>query len=169
VTGWNSVSKTLFSFSSWIISNPRTTIKYQNCMHEEIKIDWTCGMLTKFRSGILCLPLCYSKFKDFKYVHSTVVLSVLLRGCETWSLALREEQRLMVFDSRMLRKIFGPKTDAVGETGGKCIMRSSMICAAHKICGRGVWHAWSRGEEHTESWWWGNLRKRDDLEDLDVV
>jgi hypothetical protein len=62
-----------------------------------------------------------------------MVLSVLLRGCETWSLALREEQRLMVLESGMARKIFGPKTDAVGETGAKCIKRSSMICAAHKI------------------------------------
>jgi hypothetical protein len=37
-------------------------------------------------------------------------------GCETWSLTLREEHRLRVFENRVLRRIFGPKTDEV--TGG---------------------------------------------------
>jgi hypothetical protein len=34
---------------------------------------------------------------------------VILYGCETWSLTLREEQRLRVFENRVLRRIFGPK------------------------------------------------------------
>jgi hypothetical protein len=38
---------------------------------------------------------------------------VVLYGCETWSLTLREEQRLEVFDNMVLRRIFGPKTDEV--------------------------------------------------------
>jgi hypothetical protein len=38
---------------------------------------------------------------------------VLLYGCETWSLILREEHRLRVFENRVLRKIFGPKRDEV--------------------------------------------------------
>jgi hypothetical protein len=41
---------------------------------------------------------------------------VVLYGCETWSLTLREEYRLRIFENRVLRKIFGPKRDAV--TGG---------------------------------------------------
>jgi hypothetical protein len=41
---------------------------------------------------------------------------VVLYGCETWSLTLREEQRLRVFENRVLRRIFGPKRDEV--TGG---------------------------------------------------
>jgi hypothetical protein len=41
---------------------------------------------------------------------------VVLYGCETWSLTLREEQRLRVFENRVLRRIFGPKRDE--ETGG---------------------------------------------------
>jgi hypothetical protein len=36
-----------------------------------------------------------------------------LYGCETWSLTLREEHRLRVFENRVLRRIFGPKTDKV--------------------------------------------------------
>jgi hypothetical protein len=34
-------------------------------------------------------------------------------GCETWSLTLREEHRLRVFENRVLRRIFGPKRDEV--------------------------------------------------------
>jgi hypothetical protein len=42
---------------------------------------------------------------------------VVLYGCQTWSLTLREEQRLGVFENRVLRRIFGPKRDEV--TGGR--------------------------------------------------
>jgi hypothetical protein len=46
----------------------------------------------------------------------TVISPVVLYGCETWSLTLREEHRLRVFDNRVLRRIFGPKRGEV--TGG---------------------------------------------------
>ena len=42
-------------------------------------------------------------------------MSVVLYGCETWSLTLRQACRLRVFENRILRRIFGPKTDANGE------------------------------------------------------
>jgi hypothetical protein len=42
-----------------------------------------------------------------------IILPVVLYGCETWSLTLREEHRLMVFENRVLRRIFGPKRDEV--------------------------------------------------------
>jgi hypothetical protein len=49
-------------------------------------------------------------------VYRTISLPVGLYGCETWSLTLREEQRLRVFENRVLRRIFGPKRDeATGE------------------------------------------------------
>jgi len=38
-----------------------------------------------------------------------------LYGCETWSLTLREERRLRVFENRVLRRIFGPKMDEITE------------------------------------------------------
>jgi hypothetical protein len=38
-----------------------------------------------------------------------MILPVVLYGCETWSLTLREEHRLRVFENRVLRRIFGPK------------------------------------------------------------
>jgi hypothetical protein len=44
-------------------------------------------------------------------VYRTIILLVVLYGCETWCLTLREEQRLRVFENRVLRRIFGPKRD----------------------------------------------------------
>jgi hypothetical protein len=47
---------------------------------------------------------------------ATIMLPVVLYGCETWSLTLKEEHRLRVFENRVLRRIFGPKRGEV--TGG---------------------------------------------------
>jgi hypothetical protein len=46
-------------------------------------------------------------------VYRIIILPVVLNGCETWSLTLREEKRLRVFENRVLRRIFGPKRDEV--------------------------------------------------------
>jgi hypothetical protein len=46
-------------------------------------------------------------------IYKTIILPVVLYGCETWSLTLREEHRLEVFENRVLRRIFGPKRDEV--------------------------------------------------------
>ena len=46
-------------------------------------------------------------------IYRTIISLVVLYGCETWSLTLREEHRLRVFENRMLRRIFGPKRDGV--------------------------------------------------------
>jgi hypothetical protein len=46
-------------------------------------------------------------------MYRTIILPVVLYGCETWSLTLREEHRLRVFENRVLRRIFGPKRDEV--------------------------------------------------------
>jgi hypothetical protein len=43
----------------------------------------------------------------------SIILLIVLYGRETWSLTLREEQRLRVFENRVLRGMFGPKRDAV--------------------------------------------------------
>jgi len=44
-------------------------------------------------------------------IHRTIILPTVLYGCETWSLTLREERRLRVFENSVLRRIFGPKED----------------------------------------------------------
>ena len=46
-------------------------------------------------------------------IYRTIILPVVLYGCETWSLTLREERRLRVFENRVLRRVFGPKRDEV--------------------------------------------------------
>ena len=46
-------------------------------------------------------------------IYWTIIMPVVLNGCETWSLTLREERRLRVFENRVLRRVFGPKRDEV--------------------------------------------------------
>jgi hypothetical protein len=61
----------------------------------------------------------YLRYKYFSKVnlnikiYRTVTVPVVLYGCETWSLTLREGRRLRVFENMVLRKIFGPKRDEV--------------------------------------------------------
>ena len=46
-------------------------------------------------------------------IYRTIILPIVLYGCETWSLKLRQEHRLRVFENRALRRIFGPKREGV--------------------------------------------------------
>jgi hypothetical protein len=46
-------------------------------------------------------------------IYRTIILPVVLYGCESWSLSLREECRLRVFENKVLRRIFGSKMDEV--------------------------------------------------------
>jgi hypothetical protein len=56
-----------------------------------------------------------SHIKNLKVkIYKTVILPVVLFGCEALSLTLREEHRLRVFENRMLRRIFGPKREEDG-------------------------------------------------------
>jgi hypothetical protein len=58
----------------------------------------------------------YYPSKDVKMkIQRTIILPVVLYGFESWSLTLRKECRLRVFENRVLRRIFGPKRDE--ETG----------------------------------------------------
>jgi len=52
--------------------------------------------------------------QNFKIkIYRTIILPVVLYGCETWSLTFREERSLRVFVNRLLRRIFEPKRDEV--------------------------------------------------------
>ena len=67
-------------------------------------------MLATIRCRIFCLPGCYPK------TQRTIIFPVVLYGCETWSLTLREEMKLRVFEKVVLRRIFGPRReDITGE------------------------------------------------------
>jgi len=46
-------------------------------------------------------------------IYRTIILPVVLYGCETWLLTLREERKLRVFENMVLRRIFGPRRDEV--------------------------------------------------------
>jgi hypothetical protein len=72
-------------------------------------------MLATIQSRAFCLPICCQKNLKIR-IYKTIILPVVLYGCETWSLTLREEHRLRVFDNKVLRRIFGLKRDEV--TGG---------------------------------------------------
>ena len=52
-------------------------------------------------------------------IYVTIILPVVLCRCETWLLTLIEECRLRVFEKRVLRRIFGPKRDAITREWGK--------------------------------------------------
>jgi hypothetical protein len=109
-------------------------------------------------------------------IYRTIILPVVLCGCETWSLTLREERRMRVFEKRVLVRTFGSKTDEV--TGAwrklhnyelndlyspntvRVIESRRMRCAGH-VAGMG------RGVVYT-GFWWGSLRERDHLEDPGV-
>jgi hypothetical protein len=58
---------------------------------------------------------------------------VVLYACETWSLALREEHRLRVFENRVLRRIYGYKKDELIGGWKNCTMRSFIICTVLQV------------------------------------
>ena len=104
-------------------------------------------------------------------------MPVVLYGCETWSLTLREERRLRVFENRVLRRVFGPKRDEV--TGERRKLHndelSDLYCSPNIVrvlkSRRMRWAGHVAGMERVEVYtrfWWGNMRERDHLEDPGV-
>jgi len=89
-----------------------TTVTNQNSTAKELK--------SRLRSGGACYHsvqnLLSSRLvsKNLKIkIYRTVILPVVLYGCETWSLTLREERKLSVFENMVLRRMFGPRRDEV--------------------------------------------------------
>jgi len=66
-------------------------------------------------------------------IYRTIILPVVLYGCGTWSLTLREERMLRVFENRVLRRIFGPKRDKVTGNGENYIMKSLVVRTPYRI------------------------------------
>ena len=93
-------------------------------------------------------------YKNMKIkIYRTIILPVVLYGSETWSLKLREERRMGVSESRVLRRIFGPKRDEVRGEWRKLHNEelNDLYCSPNI-----VQHVWGRGEIYTR-FWWGNL------------
>jgi hypothetical protein len=91
-----------------------TTLTDQNHMHEEIKSRLNSGNACYHSIQSLLSSRLLSRNLKVK-IYKTIVLPVVLYGCETWSLTLREGHRLEMFENRVLRRIFGPKGDEVTE------------------------------------------------------
>jgi hypothetical protein len=110
-------------------------------------------------------------------IPNIIILPVVLYGCETWSLTLREEYRLRVFQNRVLRGIFGPKGDEVtGEwrklhNGELHILYSSPDIIRHIKSRRMRWagHVARMGEGETcTGFWRESPKEKDHLKDQGV-
>jgi hypothetical protein len=98
-----SCNKYVKNFGSSVTYSPNES----KSSHEEIK--------TRLKSANACCylsPSLPSKNVKIK-IYRTITFPVVLYGCETWSLILREECRLRVFENRVPRKLFEPKRDEV--------------------------------------------------------
>jgi hypothetical protein len=109
-----------------------TTVANQNLIHKEVN------------SRLNSRNVCYRSFQDIvssrllsKIInierHETKILPVVWYGCETWSLTLREERRLRVFEGRVLRSIFGPKRVEVMGSWRKLHNRELVTCVLRQI------------------------------------
>jgi len=152
------------------------TLTDQNSTQEEIT--------SRVKSGNACYHLkqghSSSSFLSTNTkikIHIIIILPVVLNWYEIWSLTMREERRLRVSDSRVLRRIFGPKRgEVIGEWrkvnnedlndlySSPNIIR---VITSRRMRWEGHVVLRGRGDAYTECWW-GNLRERVHLEDPGV-
>ena len=110
-------------------------------------------------------------------IYRTIILPVVLYGCETWSLILREERELRVFENMVLRRIFRPRSDEV--TGELKRLHNEelndLYCSPNIVrvikWRRMRWAGYvARMGEETGciGSWWGNQREGDHWGDLDI-
>jgi hypothetical protein len=88
------------------------TLTDQNSIQEEIKNRLKLGNACYHSVQNTLSSRLLSKNLKIK-IYRTIILPVVLYGCGTWLLTMREERRLSVFENRVLRRVFGPKRDEV--------------------------------------------------------
>jgi hypothetical protein len=112
-----------------------TAVTNQNTIQEEIR--------SRLKSGNACHrsvqnPSSSSLLsKNLKIkIYRTIILSVVLYGCETWSVTLREEHRLRVYQNRVLRKIFGSKRGEVTGEWRRILIEelNDLYCSPNIVC-----------------------------------
>jgi hypothetical protein len=88
----------------------RRTLTNKNSIQKAIKSRLKLGKACYYSvQNLLSSSLLYKNLKI--QIYRTIILPVVLYGCETWSLTLMEERRMRVFENRVLRRVFGPKRD----------------------------------------------------------
>ena len=87
------------------------TVTNTNDIRKEIKQRINTGNACNYSLKKILSHLLSKKLKVNTY--KTIILPVVLYGCETWSLTLRDEHRLRVFKNKVLRRIFGAKRDGI--------------------------------------------------------
>jgi hypothetical protein len=139
-----------------------TTLTDQHCIHEEIK--------SRLNSGNACYHSVQSLFSSCLLssnvkvkIGKTIIQSLIFYGCETWSLALREEHRLRVFENGFLRRTSGLKRDEVTGEWKKLLNEElNILYPSPNVTarsnqgewgGRGMWNAWERREKRSRFWW----------------
>jgi hypothetical protein len=148
------------------------TLTDQNSTEEEIRSRLKSGNPCYHSVQNLLHSSLLSKNTKIK-IYRTIILPVVLYGCETLSLTMREERRLRVFENRVLRWVFGPKRDEV--TGKWKRLHNEelydlypspnivQVMKSRRLRWRG--HVAGMGERRgAYRVWWGNLRERDHLE-----
>ena len=99
----------------------------QNSIQEEIKCRLKAGNSCYYSVQTLLSSRLLSKNLKIK-IYKAIIMLVVLYGYEAWSLTLREERRLRVFENRILRRIFGPKNGG----GEVSTMWNFIVCTAHQ-------------------------------------
>jgi hypothetical protein len=101
-------------------------------LRRKLRVDSFLVMLATIQSRTFSLLICFQKTKKIR-IRKTIVLPVVLYGRETWSLALKEEQGLRVFENRVLRRIFVlNRCEMTGGWEKSCIM-SFLVCTLPQI------------------------------------
>jgi hypothetical protein len=109
-----------------------TTLTDKNCMHEEIKSSLNSGNACHHSVQRLLSSRLLSRNVKVK-IYKTIILPVVLHGCETWYFTLSEDHRLRVSENRVLRRIFERKWDEVTGEWGSCTMGSFINCVLPQI------------------------------------
>ena len=116
--------------------------------------------------------------KNLKFkIYRTIILPVVLYGCETWSLTPREERKLRVFENMVLRRIFGPRGDEVtgewrrlhNEKLNDLYSSPNIVRVIKSRRMRWAGHVARMGEDRVYiGSWWGDRREGDHWGDLGV-
>jgi len=153
-----------------------TTLTNQNSIAEEIKSRLKSGNACYHSVQNLLSSGLLSKNLKIK-IYVTITLPLVLYGCETWSLTLREERKLRVIESMVFRRIFEPRRDEVtgewrrlhNEELNDLYSSPNIVRVIKSRRMRWARHVARMGEERgCIGSWWGNRWERDHWGDLGV-